>query len=174
MELETDDRQLVEAAQRDPARFAELYERHFEGVYAFTVRRVRDRSAAEDLTSEVFHAALANIRQFEFRGAPFGAWLIRIASNAIADRWERLAKERGTPAPEPVAPPAAGDEDTALLYRLVRRLPPDQRQVIIGRFVKEQSIREVARELQKTEGAVKQLQIRAMETLRKQMSNTNG
>jgi RNA polymerase sigma-70 factor (ECF subfamily) len=174
MELEPDDRQLVEAAQRDPARFAEVYERHFERVYAFIVRRVRDRHAAEDLTSEVFHQALANIRKFEWRGAPFGAWLIRIASNAIADRWQRLAREQGNPGPEPVGPAAPGDEDTALLYRLVRRLPPDQRQVITGRFVKEQSIREVARELRKSEGAVKQLQVRAMETLRKQMSDTNG
>jgi len=109
MELENEDRPLVEAAQRDPARFAELYERHFERVYAFIVRRVRDRSAAEDLTSEVFHQGLANIRKFEWRGALFGAWLIRIASNSIADRWQRLARERGTALPEPVAPPAAGD-----------------------------------------------------------------
>jgi RNA polymerase sigma-70 factor (ECF subfamily) len=94
---ESDERHLVEAAQRDPACFADLYERHFERVYAFVVRRVRDRSAAEDLTSEVFHQALANIRRFEWRGAPFGAWLLRIAANAIADRWQRMARERGTP-----------------------------------------------------------------------------
>lgn len=171
MELETtDDRQLVAAAQRDPACFADLYERHFERVYAFIVRRVGDRYTAEDLTSEVFHQALANIGKFEWRGAPFGAWLIRIASNAIADRWEHLARERGTPGPEPVTEPDTGDEDAALLYRLLRRLPADQRQVIQGRFVKEQSIREIARELRKSEGAVKQLQMRAMETLRRQMN----
>ena len=173
MALETDDQMMVEAAQRDPARFADLYERHFERVYAFVVRRVRDRHAAEDLTAEVFHQALANIRRFEWRGAPFAAWLLRIAANAIADRWQRLSRETGTRAPEPFAPPATGDEDAALLFRLVRRLPPDQRQVITGRFVKEQSIREIARELQKTEGAVKQLQVRALDTLRKRMKETS-
>src|SRR5439155_24540692 len=63
-----DERLLVEAAQSDPARFADLYEAHFETVYAFIVRRVRDRDTAEDLTSEVFHKALANLREYEWRG----------------------------------------------------------------------------------------------------------
>jgi RNA polymerase sigma-70 factor (ECF subfamily) len=171
----TEERLLIEAAQSDPARFADLYERHFERVYAFVVRRVRDRSAAEDITSEVFQQALANIGRFEWRGAPFGAWLLRIAANAIADHWRQVAREHGTTASEePVQAPDQGDEDTALLFRHVRRLPPEQRQVILGRFVKEQSIREVARELHKTEGAVKQLQIRALETLRERMGESDA
>ena len=174
VEHEQADRLLVEAAQHDPARFADLYERHFERVYAYIVRRVRERHIAEDLTSEVFHLALANIRRFEWRGAPFGAWLLRIAANAIADRWKRLARERGTPLDaEPVRPPDSSDEDAALAFRLVRRLPPEQRQVIMGRFVKEKSIQEVARELGKSEGAVKQLQLRAIETLRERMGGRN-
>lgn len=170
-----EERLLVEAAQRDPARFADLYERHFERVYAFVVRRVRDRYAAEDVTSEVFHQALANIRRFEWRGAPFGAWLLRIAANAIADRWRQMARESGTATNgEPVQAADEGDEDMALLFRHVRRLPPEQRTVIVGRFVKEKSIKEVARELQKSEGAVKQLQVRALETLRERMGETDA
>src|SRR6185295_19075563 len=78
-----DEQRLVEAAQRDPSHFAELYERHFERVYAYVVRRVRDRDEAEDLTSEVFHQALAHLGRFEWRGLPFAAWLFRIAANAI-------------------------------------------------------------------------------------------
>jgi hypothetical protein len=80
-----EERLLVEAAQKDPARFAELYELNFERVYGFIARRVGDRDAAEDLTSAVFHKALANLRRFEWRGAPFAAWLLRIAANAIAE-----------------------------------------------------------------------------------------
>src|SRR5262252_1105474 len=76
---DADERLLVEAAQRDPSRFGDLYERHFHRVYAFVVHRLRDRDAAEDVTAEVFHKALAGLRQYEWRGAPFGAWLIRIA-----------------------------------------------------------------------------------------------
>jgi len=58
---QAEERLLVEAAQKDPARFGDLYELHFERVYAFIVRRVRDRDAAEDLTAEVFHKALSNL-----------------------------------------------------------------------------------------------------------------
>ncbi|MFY9977323.1 MAG: sigma factor, partial [Candidatus Sulfotelmatobacter sp.] len=71
LKKEADERLLVEAAQKDPARFAELYENHFERVYAYVVRRVGDRTETEDLTSEVFHHALANLQKFEWRGIPF-------------------------------------------------------------------------------------------------------
>ena len=95
---ESEERLLVEAAQKDPARFVDLYEVHFERVYAFIARRVRDRGTAEDLTSEVFHHALANLSKFEWRGVPFAVWLYRIAANSVTDRWRRLAKQdRGTP-----------------------------------------------------------------------------
>ena len=101
---EADERLLVEAAQHDPRRFAALYERNFERVYAYIARRVGDRDAAEDLTSEVFHQALANLGRYEWRGVPFAAWLYRIASNAIADRFERAARDvagaQGDPAPD--------------------------------------------------------------------------
>src|SRR5438270_13571845 len=88
----TDERLLVEAAQIDPARFGDLYEIHFERVYAFIARRVRDRDTAEDLTSDVFHKALANLRSYEWRGAPFAAWLIRIAANVVVDQYKRTVE----------------------------------------------------------------------------------
>jgi RNA polymerase sigma-70 factor (ECF subfamily) len=172
VEPDADDRVLVEAAQRDPSRFADLYERHFERVYAFVVRRVRDRDAAEDVTAEVFHRALANLPKYQWRGAPFGAWLFRIASNAIADRFKRSAREAAAPAEvadTSVFPDVDHIDRLARLFRLVDTLPADQRSVIIHRFVDERSIREVAQRLNKSEGAVKQLQLRALETLRARM-----
>src|SRR6266478_2365161 len=75
------ERLLIEAAQKDPSRFAALYENNFERVYAFVVRRVRDRHEAEDLTAEVFQHALANLLRFEWRGVPFAVWLYRIAGS---------------------------------------------------------------------------------------------
>ena len=93
-----DERQLIEAAQKDPRRFGELYERNFERVYAFVARRVRDRHEAEDVAAEVFHHALANLSKFEWRGVPFAVWLYRIAANAIADRWKKLSKQNGATA----------------------------------------------------------------------------
>jgi len=172
VEPDADDRVLVEAAQRDPSRFGDLYERHFERVYAFVVHRVRNRDAAEDVTAEVFHRALASLPKYEWRGAPFGAWLFRIAANAIADRFKRSAREAAAPA-DPSDAPVYLDVDhtdqVARLFRLVDTLPADQRSVIMHRFVDERSIREVAKRMNRTEGAIKQLQLRALETLRARM-----
>jgi RNA polymerase sigma-70 factor (ECF subfamily) len=166
---ESDERLLIEAAQQDPARFAELYESHFYRVYAFVMKRVRDRAEAEDVTSEVFHHALKNIARFEWRGVPFSAWLMRIASNIIADRWERSARESSNPMRvEEVAPEEI--ERQATLFQLVDRLPADQRRVIMMRFAEQKSIKDIAQELGRSEGAVKQLQFRALEKLRDQLS----
>jgi RNA polymerase sigma-70 factor (ECF subfamily) len=169
---QAEERLLVEAAQKDPARFAELYEINFERVYAFVARRVGDRDAAEDLTSEVFHKALANLRRFEWRGAPFAAWLLRIAVNAIADRAQRAGKEVAVDDPPEVSAEATADVDLeeverrTRLFRLVEQLPEDQRRVVAMRFAEEKSIREIAEALGRTEGAVKQLQFRGLQNLR--------
>src|SRR5215469_9049708 len=88
----SDERLLIEAAQQDPSRFAELYERNFHRVYAFVARRVRDRDEAEEVTAEVFHEALLNLQRFQWRGAPFAAWLLRIAANTLNDRWRCEAR----------------------------------------------------------------------------------
>src|SRR5438552_1049234 len=162
-----DERQLIEAAQKDPRRFGELYERNFERVYAFVVRRVRDRHEAEDVTSEVFQHALANLSRFEWRGVPFAVWLYRIAANTIADRWRRLSKQNHDPMPDDLDRSNWQDiERRTALFQLVDGLPEDQRSVIIQRFVKQKSIRDIAQELGRSEGAIKQLQFRALEALR--------
>jgi RNA polymerase sigma-70 factor (ECF subfamily) len=174
---DADERLLVEAAQRDPSRFAELYERHFERVYAYVVHRVRNRDAAEDVTSEVFHKALAGLRQYEWRGAPFGAWLLRIAANAVIDRSKRAAREvvDTDRLPEGAAEPDVMLVDQwALVFRLIEELPTDQRTVIVERYVEERSIREVAARLHKSEGAIKQLQFRALQTLRTRMEGADA
>ncbi|HUO85639.1 MAG TPA: sigma-70 family RNA polymerase sigma factor [Thermoanaerobaculia bacterium] len=175
--MDATEQDLVEAAKKDPARFAPLYEEHFARVYAFIVRRVRDRSLAEDLTAEVFRRALGGIGGFEWRGVPFAAWLFRIAANEIAGHAGRAARESGAHVPEPAAPgedEIEAVERRATLFRLVDELPPDQRHVVVMRFTGERSIREIARELGRSEGAVKQLQWRALQTLRTRMSERNG
>lgn len=170
LEYETDERLLIEAAQRDPLRFAELYENNFERVYAFIAYRVRDREEAQDLTAEVFHQALAGIQRFEWRGVPFSAWLMGIAAKVLADRWQRLGKRQEVPADElDLAGIDAAIEQRAMLFQLVDALPEDQRKVIVRRFVDQRSIREIAQELGRSEGAIKQLQFRALQTLRHRM-----
>src|ERR1051326_4394891 len=156
-----EERLLIEAAQKDPRRYGELYERNFERVYAFIMRRVRDRNEAEDITAEVFQHALANLRKFEWRGVPFAVWLFRIAANAIADRWRKLSRETPDPASDDLDQSHWPEiERRVIVFRLVDDLPPDQRSVILKRFVEEKTIREIAEELRKSEGAVKQLQFR--------------
>jgi RNA polymerase sigma-70 factor (ECF subfamily) len=175
--LDADERLLVEAAQRDPSKFAELYERHFERVYAFVVSRVRDRDAAEDVTAEVFHKALAHLPSYQWRGAPFGAWLIRIAANAVVDRSKRAAREvvDSDRLPDVGAEPEMDRiEQCARLFRLVDELPADQRTVIVERFLEQRSIRETAERLDKSEGAVKQLQLRALQNLRMRMEGADA
>lgn len=172
---ESDEQLRVEAAQKDPSRFAELYEEHFDRVYAFIVRRVQDRNHAQDLTADVFHQALANLTRFEWRGAPFAAWLYRIAANAVADHFRRTARERNTPAPEEIAKDEIDEvEHRASLFRLVDQLPSDQRRVVVMRFAEERSIREIAETLGRSEGSVKQLQWRALQTLRAKLSSNHG
>jgi len=179
---ETNERRLVEAAQQDRACFADVYERYFELVYAYVARRVRDRAATEDLTSEVFRKALANINRFKWTGAPFGAWLLRIASNLIADRAKRQARngvhvDESSLTVELLPPDASRASDSqqvqledaerrAWVIRMVDELPEDQRRVVRMRFAEEKSINEIALELGRSEGAVKQLQFRAFQSLR--------
>jgi RNA polymerase sigma-70 factor (ECF subfamily) len=175
---EADERLAIEAAQKDPACFAELYENHFERVYAFVVRRVGNRAETEDLTAEVFHHALANLKRFEWRGIPFAAWLFRIAANLISDRWQRSGREVTDDAALAEAQAGTSEmkevERRATLFRLVDTLPAEQRRVVVLRFVEEKSIKEVAREIRKTEGAVKQLQFRALTTLRTRMEGADA
>src|SRR5438270_9281177 len=199
----TEERLLIEAAQRDRARFADIYENYFELVYAYVARRVCDRAATEDVASEVFQKALASLPRFKWTGAPFGSWLLRIASNLIADRAKREARERtasldgetdrgsGTRVGKGVDAPfqtvgllprgASGSpqsqqgdledaERRAHLFSLVNGLAEDQRRVVVLRFAEEKSIREIANELGRSEGAVKQLQFRALENLRKKFT----
>jgi RNA polymerase sigma-70 factor, ECF subfamily len=148
--------------------FAELYEENFDRIYAYVAKRLRDRAAAQDVTSDVFHHALANLHNYEPRGIPFAAWLFRIAANKVYDYRQQREYEQKLPPPNLIDQQVdyAEAEQTAQLFAAVRRLPADQRRVIELRFVHQKSIREAAEELQRSEGAIKQLQLRAIEALR--------
>jgi RNA polymerase sigma-70 factor (ECF subfamily) len=166
------ERRTIEAAQRDPSCFAELYENNFERVYAFVARRVGDRDQAQDLTADVFHNALKNLARFEWRGVPFAAWLYRIAANAIAERGRRATQFEAIKARKFIEPDQSSEADLlevehrARLFKLVDRLPLDQRRVITMRFAQQKSIAEIAGEVGRSEGAIKQLQFRGLQSLR--------
>jgi len=167
-----DEQLLIAEAQRDPSRFAALYESNFDRLYAYVARRVATRQDAEDLTAEVFHEALRNLDRFEWRGVPFAGWLIGIAANLLADGWRRAERQQEfltddlneTGVDEKI-------EERTMLCQLVDGLPQDQKLVIIRRFVEQKSLREIAREFGRSTGAIKQLQFRALQNLRMRMES---
>ena len=169
-----DERTLIQAAQANPARFVELYDRCFHRVYAYVIRRTGSREEAEDITSTVFERALLHLPKFEWRGTPFVAWLFRIAANALADRRQTIARDGRESSAAVDAFETEDIERRAMIFQLVERLPDLQRQVIELRFVEEKSIRDIAVALNRSEGAVKQLQLRALENLRKDMEGRRG
>ena len=166
-----DDRPQVRAGQNGPLGFAELYEQNFDRIYAFIARRAGSRDHAQDLTAEVFHQALASIGNFRWQDAPFISWLYGIAANVLAAHWQRLGRN---PAQLEEDRDEGGSEEIErreILAELVESLMPDQRMVIIRRFIEQRSIRDVAIELGRSEGAIKQLQLRALENLREKIGS---
>ena len=166
-----DEERLVTEAQRDPRRFGVLYERNFDFVYAFVARRVPSRLEAEDVTATVFYKALANLAGFQWRGVPFAAWLVRIAANEISDLRRRAPSVTSSEIAVEVDFDAL--ERRATVFRELRTLPGDQRRVLSMRFGEDRPIAEVAALMGRSEGAVKQLQFRALKTLRERMGDAD-
>ena len=172
------ERRLIEASQRQPRRFAQLYERYFDRVYAFALTRTGERTSAEDVTAETFRQAFENLSRFEWRGVPFSAWLFRIAANAATDHLKRVAKEAALPGivddhDESWEARLIEVETRAGLFELVQRLPKDQQEVLVMRFGQEKSIKEIAEAIGRSAGAVKALQHRAMTSLRAWVGDEN-
>lgn len=166
------ERRIIEASQRDASRFATLYERYFDRVYAFALTRTGSRSAAEDVTSETFRRALQSLSRFQWRDIPFSAWLFRIAANAASDLRRRDAREVVVNSLPDESAESWEDrfidvEQRAQLFKLVERLPRDQRRVIAMRFAEEKTGQEIAQAMGRSLGAVKALQARALRSLRK-------
>jgi len=166
---------VIERARNgDRDAFAELYDRHVDSVYRYLLYRVREASDAEDLTSEVFTRAFANIHRYRWQGKSFLAWLYTIARNAVTDRRRRdrptvdLDDAFGLAEDGPTAHErAVHGEAVDALRGAVRHLTTEQQEVIVLRFVENLSSRQVAQVLGKNEGAIRALQFRALGRLRK-------
>jgi RNA polymerase sigma-70 factor (ECF subfamily) len=170
----TDD-QLAERAKTDSDAFGLLYDRYVKRIYGYVYYRVGRTTEAEDLTERVFFQALENVPRYEFRGAPFSAWLFRIAHNLVAN-WHRDAARHPTTTVDEVShwedrradPPAEalGAEERRELRQAIARLPYDRQHLLHMKFVEERSNGEIAVEMRRTEGAVKALLHRTMVALR--------
>jgi RNA polymerase sigma-70 factor (ECF subfamily) len=172
-------RDLVERAQLgDRSALEELYLIYFDRIYSYLHMSVGSRHDAEDLTTQTFVKMLESIGRFRWRSVPFSAWLFRIAHNLAMDHFR--ARRRWQPEeeiPEPAGTEENSAEEQALasigdasLLELIARLSPEQRQVLTLKFVFRFSNGEAAAILDKTEGAVKSLQHRALASLHKHVT----
>jgi RNA polymerase sigma-70 factor (ECF subfamily) len=175
----SDELSLVARAGTDGEAFGVLYERHVRRIYNYIFYRTGNHHDAEDLTARVFQRALRHVGKFEDKGVPFSAWLYRIAHNLVAN-WHRDRSRRptvplednllpagGGPQPEAVA---VASEEQRLLMEGVRRLPQDRQQLLILKFVERLSNAEIGVIMGRTEGAIKSLYHRTLNTLREELA----
>jgi RNA polymerase sigma-70 factor, ECF subfamily len=168
-----DERELVERAKRDPRQFGALYDRHFQQIYRFVYSRVREQTAAEDVTSEIFMKALKAMPRYQDTGRPFAAWLYQIAVNAIADRYRTLRPSQSIddfhdlsvagPALEDLA---AHRDELRRIWTLVEQLPGQQKTAMVLKFQEDMKIEDIAIAMGKSPGAVKLLIHRGVSRLR--------
>lgn len=166
------------ACQGDAEAFGQLYDHYVAGVFKFVYARVNSRTLAEDLTSEAFTRALRSIGKFQWQGKDFGAWLTTIARNLVADHFKssRHRLELVTDELEESQDIDDSPEDEALasltgelLLNAVRALPDEQRDCLLMRFVQGMSIAQTAQALGRSDGAIKQLQLRAVRRLAREL-----
>jgi RNA polymerase sigma-70 factor (ECF subfamily) len=168
---------LVELARGgDTEAFGQLYDHYQVSVYRFVYYRVGSVALAEDLTSETFFRALRSMGSFRWQGKDFGAWLMTIARNLTTDHFKagRTRLEHATEDMSPHDEPTEGPESSVLasltnetLLAALTELPHEQQECLIMRFLQGLSIAETAKVLGRSDGAVKQLQLRGVRNLAK-------
>jgi len=172
-------RELVARGQQgDREALEELYLIHFDRIYSYLHVSVGNRPDAEDLTTQTFLKMLEKIGTFKWQSAPFSAWLFRIAHNLAMDHFR--ARRRWQPEEEVPEPPGEEEPSAELtamqtigresMLKLIDHLSPEQQQVLTLKFVFNLPNAEVAAILDKTEGAIKSLQHRALVSLQKQIA----
>ncbi|HWL37578.1 MAG TPA: ECF subfamily RNA polymerase sigma factor, BldN family [Frankiaceae bacterium] len=167
---------VARAQQGDPEAFGALYDRYFDVVYRYVYYRVSNQSLTEDMVSETFLRALRRITSFTWQGRDFGAWLVTIARNLIADHFkssryklelttgEILDADRATDGPENEV---LDSMTNMTLLEAVKMLGAEQQECIVLRFLQGFSVTETALAMGKTDGAIKALQYRAVQSLKK-------
>lgn len=172
------EQEMVVRAQQDPLAFAPLYDHYLPRIYSYVYHRVNNSQLAEDLVSETFYKALANIRKFQWQERSFACWLYTIARNQIVDSYRKqepyLMDDGALDAL--VAPPGENPEIKALqnctkeeLLAAIHSLSPDQQDAMLLRFREGLRLKEIAQVLQKNEGAIKALLFRGLKSLRRRL-----
>jgi RNA polymerase sigma-70 factor (ECF subfamily) len=177
-EVIEDESRLIQLAKQGEAEaFGVLYDRHYDAVYRYCYYRVSDVTMAQDLTSEVFVRMVDKLDTYRVKGRPLLAWLYTIARNLITDMHRQKEKAVQVPLEEATTIGQDGRRELArgvdqqlqadCLASALGHLTEEQRQVILLRFMEDYRNGQVARILDKSEGAIKALQHRALKSLRR-------
>jgi RNA polymerase sigma-70 factor (ECF subfamily) len=164
---------VYRAQQADAAAWDEIFHRYYDHVFTFALCKAGDRSAAEDITAEVFLEAWRGIGRFRYRGTPLLSWLYKIAHNLSADFHRKRSRSKTQPLADDSAQVATSldEAEQVVLWQSVaaamKRLTFDQQQVIVARFVEGLSLAETAALLGKNENAIKALEFRALKSVRR-------
>jgi RNA polymerase sigma-70 factor (ECF subfamily) len=167
--------QLVERAKADPEVFGQLYELYVDKIYNYIYYRLGNHHEAEDLTAKVFYRALNHIAYYNNKGAPFAAWLYRIAHNLVVN-WRRDNQRRQLVALEHLdlsgntqENPSHAAEQTnerELLLAAIQQLPRERQELLMLKFVEKLSNAEIGRVMGRSEGAIKSLYHRTLVSLK--------
>jgi RNA polymerase sigma-70 factor (ECF subfamily) len=176
----TDEHALVRLAQRDTQAFGALYDRYVQRVYRYCYYRTSDTSEAEDLTAQIFLAALEALPRYRQDGH-FAGWLFSIARKKVADV-HRRTPYRHVPLEEAALPPIHTDlavdvessQRRERLLNTIQELAEEERELIHLRYVAELSFAEIARALQKNEEAVKKSLYRLIARLKQELEADYG
>ncbi len=172
----TSEARLIKRARAfDPDALSELYDRYAPKMYAYIYRRVGDAALAEDLTGELFLRVLQAIRNDRAWCDSFVAWLYRIAHNLVIDHYRRrppvpeVSLEPAKAASDDISPGSEVEKimEQEQLRAAIGLLTPEQQEVLALRFGEGLQIKEIARIMDKTPGAIQALQHRAMASLRR-------
>ena len=170
-----DESALVEAARSDPSAFDPLYQRYLTPIYRYLRVRVRDAEDAADLTQQVFLKVFEALPHHEDRGLPFGAWVFRVAHNAVVDAsrtthpslpLDELPEAREPMFPDQPELAALAADALASFRQLIAPLDVERRDLLTLRFVAELPTAEIAVVLGKRDDAVRAQLSRALATLK--------
>lgn len=173
-----DERSLVARAKSDKDAFGELYSRYLDRIYNYILYRTGNREDAEDLAARTFQRALKHIPNYEDKGLPFSAWLYRIARNLVANHHrdngrrqmvsldEIVNVHEGEGSPERVIQMVENEET---LLNAIRRLPSDRQELLLLKFLDRMPNTEIGEVLGRSEGAIKSLYHRTLQSLRDEL-----
>ncbi len=172
---------LRDAILGDKEAFSLLYQMYVAKIYNYVYYRVGNTADAEDLTARIFYRAMGSIQRYQQKGIPFAAWLYRIAHNMVANWHRDNSRRKEVPLEDHIDLPFKGELPESMLLRsqesenlilLIRGLPAERQELIILKFVEDLSNAEIALIMHRSEGAIKSLYHRTLESLRQKIDHS--